>query len=64
MIQDAVRVKFPATFKVESLPAGDKNTFKQAVVYTVTSESTPNSFTVRRNYTLGVLVFPADTIQT
>jgi hypothetical protein len=61
MIQDAVRIKFPATFKLESLPAADKNTFKQAVGYSVTSESTPNSFTVRRNYTLGVLVFPADT---
>jgi hypothetical protein len=61
MIQDAVRVKFPATFKVESLPAGDKNTFQQAVGYSVTSESTPNSVTVRRNYTLGGIIFPPDT---
>ncbi|HEX3967762.1 MAG TPA: DUF3857 domain-containing protein [Edaphobacter sp.] len=57
MIQDAVRVKFPATFTVESLPGSDKSIFKDAVGYTLSSESTPTSFTVRRNYTLGGIVF-------
>jgi hypothetical protein len=60
LIQDAVRVKFPATFTVESLPAADKSTFKDAVGHTLSTESTPTSFTVRRNYTLGGIVFPPD----
>jgi hypothetical protein len=58
MVQDAVRVKFPATLTVESLPAKDTATFQNAVGYSLTTESTPTSFTVRRNYTLGGLLFP------
>jgi hypothetical protein len=53
-------VNFPAIFTVESLPASDKTTFKQAISYSMSTESTPNSFTVRRNYTLGGILFPPD----
>jgi hypothetical protein len=60
MIQDAVRVKFPAMFKLESVPPNDKNTFKQAIAYTLSTQATPTSVTVQRNYTLGGLVFPVD----
>jgi hypothetical protein len=59
MVQDAVRIKFPETFKVESLPANDTTTFQKAVGYSLTTESTSTSFTVRRNYTLGGIIFPA-----
>ena len=41
-------------------PAADKDSFKKAIGYSVSSESTPNSFTVRRNYTLGEIIFPAE----
>jgi hypothetical protein len=60
IIQDGVRVKFPATFIVESLPSGDKTTFDKAIAYSMSSESTPTSFTVHRNYTLGGLIFSTE----
>jgi hypothetical protein len=60
MVQDAVRVKFPATFTVESLPAADKTAFKQAIGYNISTESTPTSFTVHRNYVLGGILFSTE----
>lgn len=58
--QDAVRIKFPADLKVESLPASDKTTFKSCAVYTVKTESTPTSFTYRRDFALGEILFMTD----
>jgi hypothetical protein len=58
--QDAVRIKFPATFKVESLPASEKTGFEKYAAYNMATESTPTSFTVRRNYSLGEIVFKTD----
>jgi hypothetical protein len=57
MNQDAVRIKFPSNFSVESLPAGDKMGFQQFALYELRSESTPNSFTIRRDYLLGEIFF-------
>jgi hypothetical protein len=57
MTQDAVRLHFPQTLSVESLPAGDKTTFEKSIAYNLSSESAPGSFTVRRNYVLGGIVF-------
>jgi hypothetical protein len=56
-VQDAVRIKFPETLSVESLPATEKTSYDKSVAYTLTSESTPNSFTVRRNYLLGEIIY-------
>jgi hypothetical protein len=56
-ILDAVRIKFPETLSVESLPAGEKTGYEKSAAYTLSSESTPNSFTVRRTYVLGEIVF-------
>ena len=56
-VQDAVRIKFPPTFTVESLPPAEKSLFEKAISYTVTTEATPTNFTVRRNYVLGEIVF-------
>jgi Domain of Unknown Function with PDB structure (DUF3857)/Transglutaminase-like superfamily len=58
--QDAVRIKFPETLKVESLPASDKSMFEKTIAYSLLSESTPTSFTVRRNYTRGDILFPVE----
>lgn len=55
--QDAVRVNFPSTFKVESLPTGDKQQFQNFALYNLSTESTPTSVTFRRNYTLGEIMF-------
>lgn len=60
MTQDAVRVKFPETLKVESLPVTDKSSFEKCAAYALTTESTPTSFTVRRNYILGEIVYTPD----
>jgi hypothetical protein len=57
MTQDAVRIRFPKNFSVESLPAGDNTTFEKSMGYIFTTESTPDSFTVHRNYILGDIIF-------
>ncbi len=54
---DAVRIKFPSTLAIESLPASDKFNFEKYAIYNIASESTPTSFTVRRNYFLGEIIF-------
>jgi len=56
-VQDAVRIKFPETFSVESLPAAEKTSYDKSVAYNLSSESTPTSFTVRRNYVLGEIIY-------
>jgi hypothetical protein len=56
IMQDAVRIKFPPMLSIESLPVADKSTFEQSMAYTLSSESTPNSFTVRRTYAIGDIV--------
>jgi hypothetical protein len=58
--QDAVRIKFPPNFTVESLPASDKMTFQKFAVYSLNSESTPNSFTIRRDYFLGEIYYKTE----
>ncbi len=59
VIQDAVRIKFPSLFTMESIPAADKSMYQKSVLYSFSSESTPGSFTVHRNYILGEVYFPA-----
>jgi Domain of Unknown Function with PDB structure (DUF3857)/Transglutaminase-like superfamily len=58
--QDAVRIKFPAAFTVESLPTSDKSSFEKYAAYNRTTESTPTSFTVRRNLAVGEIVFKTE----
>jgi hypothetical protein len=58
MVQDAVRVNFPAGFTIESLPPAFHKQYKSDALYQETTESTPTSYTIRRNYTLGGIIFP------
>ncbi len=60
MVQDAIRVNFPAGFTVESLPASEKQQFQNFALYTMATESTPTSVTVHRNYTLGEIIFKTE----
>ena len=55
--QDAVRITFPSNLSIESLPASNKDSFEKAVAYGYSSESTPHTFTVRRTYALGEILF-------
>ena len=58
MQQDAIRINFPASYTVESLPASAKIQYQKAAVYNLRAESTPTSVTVRRDYILGDIIFP------
>jgi Domain of Unknown Function with PDB structure (DUF3857)/Transglutaminase-like superfamily len=53
MTQDAVRIKFPPTLTIESLPAAGQVNFPKFAAYGTRTESTPTSFTIRRDYVLG-----------
>ncbi|HUZ97702.1 MAG TPA: DUF3857 domain-containing protein [Edaphobacter sp.] len=55
--QDAVRVSFPASLKVESMPPSDNAQFESLAAYDVAAASTPTSVTFRRNYSLGTIIF-------
>jgi hypothetical protein len=59
-VLDAVRVTFPASLSVESLPAGDQLPFQKTAVYTLDVKSTPTSVTVHRNVLIGDIIFPVD----
>lgn len=55
--QDAVRISFPASMKVESSPSSDKVQFSGLASYDISAASTPTSVTVRHNYSLGTIIF-------
>ncbi len=57
---DAVRIKFPPSLAIESLPAEGRSSLEKSIVYSLKAESAPNSFTVHRTYALGDIVFPPD----
>ncbi len=51
--QDALRITFPKGFAVEAVPDTGKYTIPTRQSYVLTVESTPTSFTTRRNYAVG-----------
>jgi hypothetical protein len=57
VVQDAVRINFPASLAVESLPATERLPFDKFAVYSLTTESTPTSITVRREFDLGNILY-------
>ena len=57
-LQDVMRVKFPTGFSIESMPAADKGQYLTSAAYSLTSESTPDSVTVRRIFNITDIVFP------
>ena len=57
MHQDAVRVHFPASLTVESMPASTLARFQNMAAYSMSTESTPTSVTTRRDYSLGTILF-------
>jgi Domain of Unknown Function with PDB structure (DUF3857)/Transglutaminase-like superfamily len=60
MTQDAVRITFPSTLTVESLPASDTSSFKKYALYAMKTESTSTTFTMHRDYSLGEIVFSTE----
>jgi hypothetical protein len=57
LVQDAVRIAFPTTLKVESTPLNDKTVFQTSAAYDMTTEYTPKSVIMRRNYALGEIFY-------
>jgi len=55
--QDAVRIAFPANLSVESLPATNQDSFQKSIAYSLTTESTPHTFTIHRTFGLGDILF-------
>jgi hypothetical protein len=58
--EDAIRINFPSTFSVESLPASDKTSLKGLALYKFDSVATPVNFTIRRDFMLGEIIFKTD----
>lgn len=54
---DAVHVTFPPTFKVESTPTPDTLKLQSVGIYSLQSQTAPNSVTIRRNLSLGEILF-------
>jgi hypothetical protein len=59
MVQDALRVNFKKGFEVEATPKEDKYDLPKRATYSVKVETTPTSYTTRRNYMMGDFIFLA-----
>ena len=61
LMLDAIRITFPPLFSIESLPAAAQETLPRSPIYSLKTESTPNTFTVRRTLVIGdILVLRKD----
>ncbi len=60
IVQDAVRVKYPASLTVESAPAPDSAKMANAAAYSFSSKTGPSSITLFRNITVGKTFFGPD----
>jgi Domain of Unknown Function with PDB structure (DUF3857)/Transglutaminase-like superfamily len=57
VVSDALRINFKSGFEVEALPKSDKYNLEKRALYSVDVESTPTSFTTRRSYAMGDMLF-------
>jgi hypothetical protein len=55
--QDAIRINFPSNLNVESLPTSEAASMPKLAAYQMKTESTPTSFTIRRDYVLAEVIF-------
>ena len=60
---DVVHIVFPTTFAVESLPASESYQYLKLSAYAFKVESSPTSVTLRREFALGDVLFPAEEYQ-
>ena len=57
VVQDALRINFPPTFTIESMPKTEGQSYAKDAAYKITTEQKPTSYTVRREFVLGEIVF-------
>jgi hypothetical protein len=60
IVQDALRITFPANFSIESAPANEQIPLEKSAVYVLKTETTPTSITVRREFDLANLFYKID----
>ncbi len=59
-VQDVVRIRYPRSLGVESLPVNQQFALQKFAVYGLKTESTPTSFTVHREFDLGTIMYKVD----
>jgi len=59
-VLDAVRINFPAGFAIESLPTEEQLPLLKFAAYVLKTESTPTSFTLRRELDLGNIFYKTE----
>ena len=59
-VLDAVRVTFPASLGLESLPAGEQFPLQKFAVYVLKTETTPTSYLVRREFDLSNIFYKTE----
>ncbi len=60
MNQDAMRITYPPSFVLESVPVDDKVMFKQSAIYVQKAKAAGNSITVWRDLTMGEIYYPLE----
>ena len=60
MDQDVVRVHYPSDYVVESLPKSEDLLFQKYALYRYRSEQTPGSYTIRRDFMMGEIIFKVE----
>jgi hypothetical protein len=60
IVQDALRINFPANFSVESAPINEQIPLEKSAVYVLKTETTPTSITIRREFDLANLFYKLD----
>jgi hypothetical protein len=60
VVLDAMRVTFPASIGIESVPGSEQIPYQKFAVYSLKTESTPTSITVRREFQLGNILYKLD----
>jgi hypothetical protein len=58
-VQDAIRVQYPSSLAIESLPVAESDPLLKLALYKLTSESATGSYTIRRDFVIGDIIILA-----
>lgn len=60
MTQDAMRISFPSSFSIESIPTSEQERFQQFALCNTSIQSTPTSFTTHRDFSLSEILYKVE----